>query len=122
SVRVVRIARDDVSGGDAGCVEVHLGELDFARGEVAVLHCLRETVLVYRLAEIPEVIRGHVGVRLGLPRVLMAFDLPRCRGQPDLHGLRVAREDNGPFSPRRAVTLVDDDVREVVLWIVAEEE
>ena len=41
SVRVARIARDDVGGGGAGGVEVHLRKLDFARGKRAFFAWLR---------------------------------------------------------------------------------
>ena len=121
-VRVSRIAGDDVRKRQSRRVEVHLGHLDLARGEVAVLHRLREAVLVHRIAKIPEVVGGHLGVRLGFLRVLITLDLSRRRGQADLYGIGVSSQHDGPFAPRGTVALVDDDVREVVLRIMAEEE
>src|SRR5260370_13942887 len=50
------------------------------------------------------------------------LNLARRGGQADLHGIGIAREHLRPLAPRRAVAFVNDNVAEVVFWVIGDQE
>src|SRR2546422_3857093 len=88
--------------------------VDLACSEIPVLDALAHVVFVYRLSEVSEVVGVNLCIKLGFCRMLRQFELSRRSGQPHLHRMGVSRENLGPFSPGRAVTLVYHNVTEIV--------
>ena len=121
-VGVSGVLLDDFSKREAACVEVHEGEFDVHRREIAVLHRLTDFVLVDWRAEPRVVVGGDGGVGLGFGGVFGGSKLARRGSEADLHRVGIHRQHLGPLAPRRTVALVDDDVGEVVGWIVFREE
>src|SRR5712691_7810387 len=95
--------------------------VDFARGEVAIFDALAHVIFVHRLTKILQVIRVERSVEVGFFGVLGNLNLARSRGEADLHGLGVSGEDLRPLPPGGTVTLVYDDVAEVVRWVEGSE-
>ena len=75
------------------------------------------------LAEVVVVVARDALVVVGVDvlRALGRHDLAGRGGEADVDGVAVAGEHGAPLAPRRAVALVDDDVAEVVLAVVAVE-
>ena len=108
--------------GNSRIVDVHAALLDFAGGEVAVFDGLRHIVLIDRFAEVSDIVGGNFLVQLGFGRIFLDFELVRRGGKSDLRGLAVAGQHLRPLAPGRAVTFVDDDMREIVFGVVCGKE
>lgn len=95
---------------------------DLAGRKIAILDALGDVIGVDRLAEVADVVGADSLVLTRLIGSLCELQSAGRGREPNLYRIRVAQQHLEPFAPGRAMTLVDDDMAEIVRRVELAEE